>query len=168
MKSVAGLFVHSHDALGPFVLLQCRGEWDYEKNRPESYPGCVQATASGGLEPEDADADAAMRRETRQELGDAFADLVFAETSAPLHEWHCDERERHATFYLATVPEGALALIRLHPSSGGLVRVRPGARIIDMYVECTREEGMPDRHVLAAFQEVIEAVPKAFALANAG
>lgn len=164
MKRVAGLLVLSRDADGPFALLQRRGDWDYERNQRESFPGGCQATASGGMEPEDADAFDAMSRETRQELGDAFADLVLAAPPAPLSTWSSEERKRHATFFVATVPEEWLPQIRLHPSSGGLVRIRQNTKIADLFWRSSRDAGIANRYVIAAFEEVIQAVETAFRL----
>lgn len=167
MKRVAGLLVTGNDEQGDFALLQRRGEWDYEHDRPESYPGGCQVTASGGCEEEDGnDMRAAMEREVRQELGDRFADAVLPRCT-PLSEWHSQERQRHATFFHVRATKAELSLIVLHPSTGGLVRCRNGTPLEDLYARYTREEGVPDRNVIAVYDETKEAIHASFAKSEA-
>ncbi len=165
MKFIAGLVVASEDAEGPFILLQRRGEWDYERNRAESYPGGCQVTASGGMEDDDEESEyRAMLREVRQELGEDFAAIAMLAGIMSLLVWRCDEMQREVSFYWVRVPSEALGAIRLHPSSGGLVRFRPGMPLKNLYTRFRREDGVTDRTVIAVFPEAEAAIMKIFSL----
>ena len=163
MRFVAGLLVISRDELGIFALLQRRGEWDYEHNRWESYPSGCQVTCSGGVENEDEkDTRRTMLREADQELGPAFTQHILAAGPQHLMRVRTESMNREADFYWVELAPEKLADIRLHPSSGGLVRFRPGRDMRNMYLECTREEGVLDRTVIAAYPETKQAVERAF------
>ncbi len=167
LRRIAALIVMSRDAQGLFALLQKRGEWDYEKRQPESYPGGCQATASGGMEEEDdGDPEATMRREVWQELGGTFASLVISAKPEFLASIPMPNMNRRATFYWVEMPEEDLAKIALHPSSGGLVRFRQGMEMRDMYAEFSRAEGITDRRVIAAYPELKLALARAFVVAT--
>ncbi len=163
---VAALLVASHDDQGPFVVLQRRGEWDYEKGQKESWPGACQCTANGGMEDEDEeDTLRCMRREVYQELGPEFArQLVGRYAPSRLCRIVTERLNREAEIYWTQVPEAMLGSIVLHASTGGLVRIRPGQEILDMSLHFTREDGVPDRRVIAGYPETIEAVTRAFNL----
>ncbi len=166
-RFVAGLLVLSEDETGRFALLQKRGDWDYEQNRWESYPGGCQVTCLGGVEPEDqGDREQTMLREADQELGPDFVRHLAASPPQHLITVQTDVPEREATFYWTRLPAAAIATIRLHPSSGGLVRMRPGTPMLNMYTAFSREGGIPDRRIIAAYPETIQAVECAFALAQ--
>lgn len=161
MRIVAGLLVMSNDSDGLFALLQRRGEWEFDESRPESYPFGCQATAAGKLEPEDnGDPYAGMMREVRQELGRDFADYLAA-SNHPTHLSVWQSPERHATHFSVLVQHEALSLIRLHPSTAGLVKFRRGSRIVDL-MQFGRDTGVNERSTIAAYQEVIEALEVAF------
>lgn len=165
-RMVAALLVVSRDDQGPFAVLQRRGEWDYEKGQPESWPGACQSTANGGMEDEDEeDTYRAMRREVFQELGPEFAGLLippYAPTR--LCRIVTERLHREADIYWVEVPEAMLSSINLHASTGGLLRVRPGREILDMSLHFNRTDGVTDRRIVAAYPETIEAVARAFKL----
>ncbi|MBP9751074.1 MAG: NUDIX domain-containing protein [Candidatus Peribacteraceae bacterium] len=165
-RMVAALLVASSDEQGPFVVLQRRGEWDYEKGQSESWPGACQSTANGGMEDEDEeDTLRAMRREVFQELGPEFAGLLMGPYApSRLCRIVTDRLHREVEIYWVQVPEAMLGSIVLHASTGGLVRIRPGQEILDMSVHFTREDGVPDRRIIAGYPETIQAVERAFKL----
>lgn len=167
LKRIAGLFVFAHDAQGLFVLLQRRGEWDYERNQPESYPGGCQATASGGMEEEDdGDPYLAMLREVKQELGPTFHQIVAQARPEQVAIIPNPAMLREATYYWMVASEEEIRTIVLHPSTGGLVRFRQTMHIHDMSTEFTRADGITDRRIIAAYPEVKIALARAWLLTS--
>lgn len=123
-KSV-GLFIVTKLPNDDLVaLLQARGRWNFETDKLETYPGCCQATASGGVG-ENESYEEAARREAYEELGPTFSVLVL------------EAFKRGDVYTLPIVKEGvqnyallveyvATKKIALHPSSGGLRSIRLG------------------------------------------
>jgi len=144
----------------PAAVLQRRGMWNMEKNKPESYQGCCQVTAHGKLEGEE-DPIRGIRREVCEELGERF--LLFLDTAPKVVTLidHKEDEKRVVTFGVF-MNYNTLKEIRLGPDSGGLDIIKvsevQGLSKIEKHM---KETGCPPV-VRALFEDEIEAIKKAF------
>lgn len=153
------------------AVLQKRGEFNHEILGPESWSHACQLTVHGKTEPDESDL-SALWRETKEELGEAFAPTRYA--------WEC------ATEYLTLIgqinipgkkiikhyaieilPE-RLKIFRLNASTGGLRLLRQSdlEKITDLPKTWKKDIGVELLGETSMFPDEIQAVKSAFAHFN--
>jgi len=147
------------------AVLQKRSCYSLERMAPRFYPGCLQVTCHGKLEP-DEDWENGLLRELGEELGKPLARIyldcahhrqVLISQQTP--------REEVVTYGTIIPIEIIRDYARLDPDSGGLVFVT--AEQVAEIVEITDDmkvKGPEYTHTLAMFPDEAEAVKKAFEL----
>jgi hypothetical protein len=162
MKRSVGIIVITKLPSGEFAaVLQRRGVFNFEKVKRESYPGCCQVTAHGGLK-EGEDFDQGLVRESNEELGQEFANLTLGMWKVN----HQKTTEKENITYGRFCSWEEIQKIRLSPESGG-IDILPQSELGTL-VEITKdmkETGAPP-NVRALFPDEIEAIKKAFDLVS--
>ena len=171
-RSVGLIVMADMPGLGLVAVLRERGYWNFEKMKPESYPGACQVTAHGKLEQGEEFIDA-LNRELGEELGDDFA-LRFwsvldgskkAIRSGRLIDIYREEdAERVVVTFGTKLLCAYLKEVCLAPESGALRLVRPEEvfGIVDVR-SFDKATGIQDRKIIAMFPDEKEAVAAAFA-----
>lgn len=160
MKKSVGLVIITRFNGTLSVLCQKRAKWNTEKNKPESFPGCLQVSCHGGLE-EGEDFLPALVRESTEELGDKFTRLC--QNDVQLYEVvKVVDDKKHVVTYAAFVTEERLTMIEPGKDVGGLVYLSEAEvnQIIPIDPSM-KENGAPDGKN-AMFQDEIDAIKKAF------
>lgn len=172
-KRLAGLLLMTnHPQKGLVAVLQRRGVYNFETGTAESFPGLCQVTAIGGANGDGYEEIrfpiATILRETREELGREILSasphlevLLSSINDTTVYERN-DDRIRKVILAVA-VPYEHISLIRLHPSSGGLVFVGKDDPIY-ILPENNNGRGCPDLNIVMMFPDEREAVRRAFEL----
>lgn len=154
------------------AVLQERGKFNHEENRPESWPGACQVTAHGKCTEGESIKDGLMR-EIYEELGAAMAEViadVAAHNVVELNRVETDEKLvvtfgcRFAAYTIFGEDPFKDNVFRLHESSGGLRMVnRQGVdKIVDLAKNFNKVDGVKDPEITAMFADEKEAVRLAF------
>lgn len=162
MKKSVGIIVITKLPDGEFAaVLQRRGVFNFEKIKRESYPGCCQVTAHGGLK-EGEDFQQGLVRESKEELGPEFTNI----TKGLLKLIHDKTDEKEVITYGTFVAWERVQQIRLSPESGG-IDILPQSELGSL-VEITKDmkETGCSPSIRALFPDEIEAVKKAFDLVS--
>lgn len=163
-KSAGLLLMTKVPDLGLCAVLQRRGEWDFEKNKYESWPGGCQITVHGKLEEGELFA-TGLWREVKEELGIwLFGKLNddCIELQQSIVDYLVIYEDYKVITFMLFVNYDLLKLIRLHPSSGGL-RFLPQSHVdsIKPMQEFAKNIFITEA---AMFSDEIKAVRKAFEL----
>ncbi len=106
---------------GRVAIMQARGHFDPERMDYETWPGHVQVTCYGCVQPGDCCLVDAMLREAKEELGPIVGQMVAEARHHVrlLEQYHSHGRE--VTLYCLYWPDPSwMRQIVLHPASGGL------------------------------------------------
>jgi hypothetical protein len=165
VKKSVGIIVITRIPNGELAaVLQRRGVFNFEKTKRESYPGCSQVTAHGGLKEGEGFYDGLIR-ESLEELGEEFVQLAKNDTE--LFELvHDNDTEKEVITFGAFVAWERIKSIRLLPESGG-IDIVPQSEIGSL-VEITKDmkETGCSPSIRALFPDEIEAIKKAFDLVS--
>ncbi len=166
IKKTVGLIVLANiQEKGLTAVLQVRGDFNTEKNNEETYKGACQITVHGSMNNGETEMDTLLR-ETREELGEEFAEIVEAELNKDQNFVELNKIENEnivVTNFGTIVNEDALKEIELNSSTGGSIRL-----ISKSDVDNIRELKSEDREAgvasdeIAMFPDDIEAVRMAF------
>lgn len=165
-ESVGLIVITNIQPFGACALLQERGQFDFEKMRPQSWPGGCQATVHGKVE-EGENFESALRREVLEELGihSIFFDGDHAFPFELIHASDTSEN-RIQTYMIFISTNRFLPIrnrIRLEPSSGGIrIATKSDLGNIQDLTAFDKERGVEDRKILAMFPDEKEALKKAF------
>ncbi len=154
------------------AVLQERGKFNHEENRPESWPGACQVTAHGKCV-EGESIRNGLIREIREELGDKMAHVfvnMAADDVIELNRVETDEKlvVTYGCRFAANTIFGEHPLsdniFCLHDSALRLrmVNRQEVEKIVDLAKNFTKAEGVKDRSVTAMFADEKEAVRLAF------
>lgn len=166
IKRTVGLIVLTNTTdRGLTAVLQVRGNFNTEKNNQETYRGACQLTVHGSINDGENETDTLLR-ETREELGEEFAEIVEAEFNK---DQNFVELNRISTDDISVVnfgviiDESALKEIELNSSTGGSIRLISKSDVdnIRELKKTDRENGVPEDEVVM-FPDDIEAVKLAF------
>mgnify|MGYP000639802521 CR=1 FL=1 len=156
IKKTVGLIVLANTQdRGLVAVLQVRGDFNTEKNNEETYRGACQLTVHGSINEGESEIDALLR-ETREELGEEFTNLV---QGSPLYELNRIENEdisvtnlgfRIAEEDLEKIKNAKIRLISKEDVNN-ICELKPSDR------ECGVDE-----NDIAMFKDDIEAVKLAF------
>lgn len=168
-ESVGLIVMADFEPFGACALLQERGRFDFEKMRPQSWPGGCQATVHGKVE-EGENFESALRREIQEELG--IHSLFFEgqyQNDFPFELIHIsDTLENRVQTYMTFIFLDRFLtlvqnLIRLEPSSGGIRIVsEKDLENIEDLTKFDKERGVADRRILAMFPDEKEALEQSF------
>jgi len=162
VKRSVGIIVITKLPGGEFAaVLQRRGVFNFEKMKRESFPGCCQVTAHGGLK-EGEDFQQGLVRESVEELGPDFSIQIKGLQKLS----HDETTEKEVITYGTFVTWERIRQIRLSPESGG-IDILPQSELGTL-VEITKdmkETGCPPS-IRALFPDEIEAIKKAFDLVS--
>lgn len=166
IKRTVGLIVLTNTAdRGLTAVLQVRGDFNTEKNNKETYKSACQITVHGSMNEGESEVDTLLR-ETREELGEGFAEIVEAELNKDENfvELNRIENENISVANFGTiVDESALKEIEVNEATGGSIKL-----IAKTDVENIRELKSEDREggvaedEIVMFPDDIEAVKLAF------
>ena len=163
-RSVGLVILTEVPGLGLAAVLKERGYFDFEKMKPESWPGGCQVTVHGGVN-ENEHFLTALHREMEEELGKDFSDSFWSNTSRKITEVHAIRTsEKEIVTFAAKVHFGLLPGIKLSPESGAirfLFRNEIG-KISDL-ANYPKNTGVTDRRKVAMFSDEEAAVLSAFA-----
>jgi len=157
IKKTVGLIVLTNTGK---AVLQMRGDFNIEKNQPETYKGATQLTAHGSVKEGESEKDALLR-ETKEELGGKFVNII---QGLPLEEINKIENENIIVTNFGTiVSERALKKIEINPSTGGSIRLISKSDVDNIHELKAedRESGVLNDEI-AMFPDDIEAVKLAF------
>ena len=161
-RSVGLIVLTEIPGMGICAVLRERGYFNFEKMKPESWPGACQVTAHGKLEGGERFY-LAIHREVEEELGEKFARIFL--TSSPFEVLRLQKKNKEIVIFAIKIDHTFLIAIRLEPGSGTLRFLQKHK--VDDIVDVTsfnKTEGIPDRKTVAMFPDEKEAVVKAFAL----
>ena len=174
-RSVELIVMADVPGLGLVAVLRDRGYWNFEKMRPESYPGACQVTAHGKLN-EGESFETALKRETKEELGEGFEGMLSVvrmfsqagglQKDGIRFEVNREETPEKAVITFATKVDGYfISHMRLGPETGGLRLLRRDEleKIVDLR-RIDKQIGVPDCMTVAMFPDEKKAVEKAFEL----
>lgn len=103
------------------VLLHSRGEYDFQKNQPETFPYLFQPSCHGKVDGEE-ELMQALHREMKEEIGGRFCSTAW-----PLMEFHKVYEEvkhdRHTTTYATFISNEPLKHLQLWCGSAGFAFV---------------------------------------------
>lgn len=158
---IVGLLVIVKVGNEGMAVLQRRGEFNHEKMGPESWPGGCQVTVLGGGRAGETPLQA-MWREISEELGERVTDFMLLRNFL-VKLLDKEEGNQQKKIFGVIESNYLLTIIRLHPSTGGLVLL-PESKVeeIQDLTQFDKKEGVTDRKVIAMFPDEIEAVRKAF------
>ena len=166
IKKTVGLIVLANtQEKGLVAVLQVRGNFNTEKNNKETYNGACQLTVHGSMNDGESETDTLLR-ETREELGEDFAEILESELN--IHKNFIDlnkiENENMSVANFGTmVKESALKEIEINQSTGGSIRLISKDDIgnIRELTPEDRENGIADDETVM-FPDDIEAVKLTF------
>ncbi len=149
---------------GRVAALQVRGEWNFEKMKPESWPGACQVTVHGKVEECDKNWEDALFREASEEMEGGVSSAVYLARGnnylRPISQ-EIEAGEEVRTYALLLNPKD-FESVRLHVSSGGIRFVtEEQARQVWNIHQFKKNEGVP-RDITAMFPDEMVAVLKAF------
>jgi|AP45_3_1055517.scaffolds.fasta_scaffold00379_4 8-oxo-dGTP pyrophosphatase MutT (NUDIX family) len=146
------------------VILQIRGDYNHEKECPESFAGGCQATVNGSKMSNESDEET-LFREAKEELGEAFSLELW--TNPNLDKIRLINRKETdrvvAVNYALKIPYVFLENIELGQSVDGVRFLTQDelAKIQELET-FDRDTGVTDDNVVALFTDQIEALQKAF------
>lgn len=145
------------------AVLRERGFFNFEKMRPESWPGGCQVTVHGKIDEGEKPLDA-LYRETREEVGEEFAKIVFSRKKPALIFSKHNADGEVFTYAVKIVCE-LLWRIRLSPDSGS-IRFLQQAEIgkIRDITDYGKNTGVQCRNTIAMFSDEKQALEIAFKL----
>ncbi len=118
MKKTVGLLLLYLKDKEPLAIIQKRGDFDYEKNIPEKFPGVFQLTVSGDQKNRE-DEITAVLREAQEELGSAEINKFLRKNIEKIVFLNRKENtDRQSTNFMIIVPEKIIGKISWHRSSG--------------------------------------------------
>ena len=162
----AGLLVFTKVNDKLIAVLQVRGRWNVEENRPESWPGLCQVTAHGKLEPVDFDSfSKGMEREACAEIG--YEAYEHASRTGVFEVLRKEVAHSPTRTYGALVPDGRAFLkkIRLSASTGGLMLVEKNQlNDIQDAGKFSKIYGVDHRSTIAMFEDEHAALQTGFEL----
>lgn len=147
------------------AVLQVRGNSNTEKNEQETYRGAYQLTVHGSINEGESEKEALLR-ETREELGEKFAEIVEAEFNKDQNfvELNRIEKENISVANFGVIiDEAALKEIELNSSTGGSIKLISKSDVSNIRELKTsdRERGIAENEIVM-FPDNIEAVKLAF------
>lgn len=116
-KGVGLLVITKNEKGERLAVLQVRGSYNSEENRPQHYAGGCQVTVYGGIEEGETE-QGALIREAREELGEEFSKLITNAKLKRVGEFQRGAEE--GVIYSVELPESFLKIVKLGPDSGGL------------------------------------------------
>lgn len=154
MKKTVGLILITNTGK---AVLQVRGNFNIERNEPETYADATQLTVHGSIEKNESEIDALLR-ETREELGKEFANLVQGK-ALELREINRVENEE-----ISVVNFGlSIAEKDLEKIKGAKMRPISKNEIANIReLKPSDREKSIDKNEIAMFPDDIEAVKLAF------
>lgn len=180
MKKSAGIILIGDFNGEPHAVLRSRGLYKISKEpdgtikvTSESYPGALQVSAHGGLDPADGDSHLnAAQREIKEELGFEFVNPALTPDSlVTLVEEKVedtpDKPGKHVVTYGLRLRDNSLQVlqaIRLEWSSGHLVLLPKSQvdRLQPLDPKADKKDGIKDRDTYKMFAGEIAAVKLAF------
>lgn len=166
IKKTVGLIVLTNTTeKGLTAVLQVRGSFNTEKNNEETYSGASQLTVHGSINEGESETDTLLR-ETREELGEEFAEIIEVELNKGLTFVELNKVENEnisiANFGVI-IDESALKEIELNSSTGGSIRLISKSDVdnIRELKKADRENGIAKDEIVM-FPDNIEAVKLAF------
>ncbi len=118
-KTAAGLIIFTKiPHKGLVAILNRRGEFDYEKFKPEKYQNLYEVTAGGGIDSGEHLIEGLLR-EVEEELGTAAAKLV-KHYAAQFHTVAYTTDHKAVYTYAVFIPHFPLTLLKPHRSSAGI------------------------------------------------
>lgn len=166
IKRTVGLIVLTNTTdKGLVAVLQVRGNINVEKDNQETYRGASQITVHGSINEGEKETDTLLR-ETREELGEDFAEIVEAELNKDQNfvELNKIENENISVANFGTiVDESALEEIEVNVNTGGSIRLisKSDVENIRELKPEDREDGVGEDEIVM-FPDDIEAVKLAF------
>lgn len=147
------------------AVLQVRGNSNTEKNEQETYRGAYQLTVHGSINEGESEKDALLR-ETREELGGKFAEIVGTEFNKDQNfvELNRIEKENISVANFGVIiDEAVLKEIELNSSTGGSIKLISKSDVgnIRELKTSDRERGIAENEIVM-FPDNIEAVKLAF------
>jgi len=146
------------------AILQVRGDYNHEREGPESFAGGCQVTVNGSKMKNESDQDAILR-EAKEELGETFSLELW--TNPDLDEIRFINRKETdrvvVVNYVLKIPYNFLENIELGQSVGGVRFLKQSelAKVQELDA-FDRDVGVTDDNVIALFTDQIEALRKAF------
>jgi len=119
-KGVGLLVIVKNEKGERVAVLQTRGAYNSEENRPQHYAGGCQVTVYGGINDGENEKEALMR-EAREELGEEFSKLIASAKLERAGEFQRGAEE--GVIYSVELPESFFKIVRLGSDSGGLRQV---------------------------------------------
>lgn len=145
---------------GRVAVMQVRGKYNSEEKRPQYYAGGCQATVYGGIKKGESSR-RALIRETREELGAAFAQIVKNLKLIKVSGF--SRGNENGILYAARVPANVLKKIRLGQDSAGLRLIKPAD--LKAGVNLAKfKSGVKNKKLLAVFPDTKKAIRQAFRL----
>lgn len=128
MKTVSlYLFVFARDVYK--MLIQCRAEKEEKEGLlvPQSFPGVYQPSANGKMKKMES-IEEALERETREELGNIFAERFFGDSNCklirlPKRKFFVKGKESIAYNFLGEISAEQAKLIELHKGADKLILI---------------------------------------------
>ncbi len=167
MKRIAaGLILFTKDPRkGLVAVLSKRGHFDYEKFKPEKFPGLYELTASGGIHSGEHLIDGLLR-EVEEELGNAAAKLIVRYEQQFHQVAHYERGDLIVYNYAVYIPHFPLVVIHPHRSSDGILVVSAAAakKIKALDRAHGKQTPMPDDKTIWMFPDQLEGLKKGFTL----
>jgi hypothetical protein len=145
------------------AALQRRGEWNFETDKPESWPNTCQPTMHGRIEAKDRFDEVMLWREGFQEIGPQLTIAVMDQPLTPLYT--TDTGAEEIKTYGVKVSFDAIKAISISKSSGGVRFVNKDDLVRLVEIEgsgMTKDVGAVDNRVIAMFQHNANALKRAF------
>lgn len=143
------------------AVLQTRGNFNIEKNKLETYIGASQLTVHGSVEGNETEKEALLR-ETKEEFGKEFANLV---QELPLEEINRVENKNIAVANFGfRIAEEDLKKIKIDKRTGASIRLISKdeiSKICELKLS-ERLSGVENKNDIAMFPDDIQAVRLAF------
>jgi len=161
-KSVGLVLITEVPDLGVAAVLRERGFWNFEEMKFESWPGACQVTVHGKLGPNETFMQA-IRCEIEEELGTRFLNAFWPGFKSLVEVSHEKTEEKEVVTLATKVDFYMLNLIRLDPSAGSIRFLTPcELDCVQDVRNFSKNQGVPDRTIIAMFPDEAEAVKKAF------
>lgn len=157
MKKTVGLIVITDTEK---AALQVRGNFNFEKNSPETYRGAYQLTTHGSVGKGETEKDALLR-EIKEELGEEFANLVHGSTLEEINR--VENKKISVANFGLRIAEKGLKKIKIDERTGASIKLISKDKInnIRELKPSDREKGV-NKNEIAMFSDDIEAVKLAF------
>jgi len=163
-KKSVGLIVFTRmQSMGTIAVLRERGNFNFEKMKPESLPGGCQVTVHGKVE-EGETFKEALLREVQEELGETFFNLFHLKIKEEFEKKNFYSKSKTVqTFSLLVENYLLLKGVRLDSSTGSirLIKEKEICNIKDI-TEFSKSVGVIDRREITMFPDEIEALEKGF------